>query len=125
MRFLISLLVALIIGAGVGLYLGWVQFPAQVIDNPMSNLDARYQDEYTVMIAYGFLADRNLASALERLQRLDLENAALTIQETAERYISSSRTVEDIRALVTLAEGVGRLTPLMEPYRLVNESSPS
>ena len=34
-----------------------------------------------------------------------------------ERYITHSRQVEDIRLLVTLAEGLGRLTPPMESFR--------
>ena len=39
------------------------------------------------------------------------------VQEMAERYISSSRDLREIRYLVALSEGLGRLTPLMEPFR--------
>lgn len=119
-RFLISLIVALVIGAGVGLYLGWVQFPVQIIDSSMPHLAQTYKDDYTVMIAVGYLTDRDLNSALERLRPLELENVPQHIQETTERYISTSRAVNDVRALVALSEGVGRLTPIMEPYRLVD-----
>ncbi|MDZ4768030.1 MAG: hypothetical protein SGJ24_02790 [Chloroflexota bacterium] len=119
MRFLVSLAIALAIGIGVGLYLGLVQFPVEYTDAAMPRLSARHQDDYTVMIAYGFQADGDPGAALERLRPLEFDNVPQHIQETAERYISSSRGVGDVRALVTLAEGVGRLTPIMEPYRQV------
>lgn len=116
-RFFLSLLVALIIGALIGLYIGWVQFPAQTVDSPASALAARYKDEYTIMVAEGYRADGDLSGALERLRLLNVENIPEYVQETAERFITNSRDLEDIRALVLLAEGVGRLTPPMMPYR--------
>ncbi|MBK8020506.1 MAG: hypothetical protein IPK19_03515 [Chloroflexi bacterium] len=122
MRFLTSLLIALLIGIGIGLYLGWVQFPVQVTDSPMKSLAQRYRDDYTVMVAQGYMNDRDLGGALDRLRPLEVENVAQYVQDTAERYISTSRSINEIRALVTLAEGVGRLTPIMEPYRQVNQA---
>lgn len=118
-RFFLSLLIALIIGVLLGLYLGWVQFPVEYIDSPASVLDQPYQDEYTVMIAAGYSADQDLTGALTRLRVLGVENVPTYVQEVTERYISNSQSVDEIRVLVTLAEGLGRLTPIMEPYRRV------
>jgi hypothetical protein len=117
MRFLISLVVGLVLGAGIGLYLGWVQFPVEFVDSPASSLATRYQDEYTVMVAGGYLGDGDLIGAIERLRLLDVPNVPFHVQEVTERYITNSRDVDDIRYLVALAEGLGRLTPIMEPYR--------
>ena len=47
------------------------------------------------------------------------------VQEVAERYITNSRDVDDIRPLVALADGLGRLTPIMEPYREVHVTGQS
>lgn len=116
-RFLVSFFVALLLGIGVGLYLGWVQFPVQYIDSPASALAPQFKDDYTVMIATGYTGDGDLNSAIERLRFLGVENVPAYVQEVTERYISNSRAVEDIRLLVRLAEGMGRLTPIMEPYR--------
>lgn len=118
-RFFLSLLIALIIGVLLGLYLGWVQFPVEYIDSPASVLDQPYQDEYTVMIAAGYSADQDLTGALTRLRVLGVENVPTYVQEVTERYISNSQSVDEIRVLVMLAEGLGRLTPIMEPYRRV------
>lgn len=119
-RFLLSLLVALLVGLGIGLYLGWVQFPQKTVDSPASVLAQRYKDEYTVMIAAGYLEDHDLTGALERLRLLGVDNAPVYVQEMTERYITNSREVNDIRYLVALSEGLGRLTPIMEPYRMVS-----
>jgi hypothetical protein len=118
-RFFLSLLIALIIGVLLGLYLGWVQFPVEYIDSPASALDQPYQDEYTVMIAAGYSADQDLTGALTRLRVLGVENVPTYVQEVTERYITNSQAVDEIRVLVTLAEGLGRMTPIMEPYRRV------
>lgn len=119
-RFLISLITSLIIGALIGLYLGWVQFPVQYVDSPARDLAQRYKDDYTVMMASAYADDRDLTGALERLRVLEVENVPAHIQEVTERYITNSRDLGDIRNLVILAEGVGRLTPIMEPYRQVS-----
>jgi hypothetical protein len=119
MRGLIAFLIATAIGIAAGLYLGWVAFPVETIDSGMARLAPRYIDEYTLMVAYGYVSDGDLGGAITRLRPLEVENLPAHIQTTTERFISSSRRVDDIRALVALAEGVGRLTPIMEPYRRV------
>lgn len=119
-RFLASLFAGLVLGLGLGLYLGWVQFPVEYIDSPATSLSPRYLDEYTVMIAGGYMVDRDLTGVVQRLRVLGVENAPVHVQEVTERYITNSRDVDDIRPLVALADGLGRLTPIMEPYREVS-----
>lgn len=118
-RFLLSFIVALVIGALIGLYLGYVQFPVKYTDSSADRLAQRFKDDYTVMIANGYLADGDLTGALERTRVLGVENVPVYIQETTERYITNSSRVEDIRALVALSAGLGRLTPIMEPYQML------
>jgi hypothetical protein len=119
LRILISLLVGLVLGALVGLYLGWVQFPVQFVNSPASSLAEQYKDEYVVMIAAGYLKDGDLGGALERLRLLNVPNIPAYVQDVAERYITNSRDVNDITYLVALSESLGRLTPIMQPYRRV------
>ncbi|MEQ8675747.1 MAG: hypothetical protein RLP44_29790 [Aggregatilineales bacterium] len=115
-RFFISIIIGLVIGAILGLFLGWVQFPVEFVNSPASSLTTRYKDEYTVMIANGYRGDSDVQGAIERLRILGIENVPVYVQETAERYITNSRVVEDIVALVALSNALGRLTPIMEPY---------
>lgn len=119
LRFLISLLIGLVVGVVIGLYLGWVQFPVEFVNSPASSLAQRYQDEYIVMIAAGYLKDGDLGGAVERLRVLGVANIPAYVQEVTERYISNSRNADDISVLVALAESLGRLTPIMLPYRTI------
>ncbi len=119
LRLLVSLLIGLVVGVGIGLYLGWVQFPVEFVNSPASSLSERYKDEYTVMVAAGYLKDGDLGGAIERLRLLGIANIPLFVQEVAERYISNSRDVGDITYLVSLSQSLGRLTPIMQPYRQV------
>ncbi len=116
-RFLVSFFVSLLLGLGIGLYLGWVQFPVQYVDSPASALDLAYKDRYVVMIAAGYAVDGDLNGAIERLRVLAVDNVPAYVQEVTERFITNSRGIDDIALLVNLAEGMGRLTPVMEPYR--------
>lgn len=119
MRIVLSLTIGLVIGLGVGLYIGWVQWPTEYVDSPLSYLDQEYMDDYTVMIAYGYVGDGDLPGAVNRLRSLNITNVPTYVQTVTERYISQGQNVEDIRHLVALAEAMGRLTPLMEAYRFV------
>jgi hypothetical protein len=119
LRFLLSLLIGLVLGALVGLYFGWVRFPVEFVNSPASSLAQGYKDEYTVMIAAGYLNDGDLGGAVERLRLLGLNNIPAHVQEVTERYISNSQDVNDITYLVAFSESLGRLTPIMQPYRQV------
>jgi hypothetical protein len=117
LRIVVSIGLGLALGLIVGLYLGWVQFPTQFINSPASSLAERYKDEYIVMIAAGYLADGDLGGAVDRLRILGVPNIPAYVQEVTERYISTSRDPRDIAYLVALAESLGRLTAIMQPYR--------
>ena len=119
-RFIISLAIGLAVGLLIGLYLGWVQFPVEYVNSPASDLSQRHKDDYTVMIASGYLQDGDLEAAVDRLRLIGVENIPAFVQEVAERYITNSREVSDIRVLVALAEAMDRLTPIMQPYRQVS-----
>jgi ABC-type antimicrobial peptide transport system permease subunit len=125
MRVLISIVVGILIGLLSGLFIGWVVAPTEYVNSPMTALAQRWRDEYTVMIAAGYAVDRDLNGALERLRRLGVPNVPQYVQEITERYITNSRNVADIRLLVRLAEGFGRLTPLMQDFRSLDpETTP-
>ncbi|MEL7233839.1 MAG: hypothetical protein AAFV33_23050 [Chloroflexota bacterium] len=118
-RFFISLGAGLVLGVVAGLVYGWGIAPIEYTNGPVTALRQDYIEDYTVMVAEGYLSDGSVDGAFERLRLLQLDNIPLHVQTTTESYISSSRNITDIQALVALSEGMGRLTPIMEPYRRV------
>lgn len=122
MRLFISTVIGIVFGLALGAYIGWGLAPVEYVNSPMSDLAPRYREEYTVMVAAGYLVDHDVDAAIRRLSVLAVDNAPLYVQELTERYISNSRDVEDIRKLVALAEGLGRLTPPMENFRQLSLS---
>jgi hypothetical protein len=104
----------------MGLPYGSGSAPDEYADSPVSDLAHSYRDDYTVMLAAGFMVDGDADGALDRLRRLGVDNVPAYVQEITERYITNSRDLEDIRLLVNLSAGLGRLTPPMERFRHVN-----
>lgn len=113
-------MIGALVGVGLGLLYGWVIDPVEYVDSPMSNLAQRYRDDYVVMLAAGFTVDGDVDAAIDRLRHLGVDNVPVYVQEITERFITNSGDIDDIRLLVTLAEGVGRLTPPMERFRQLN-----
>jgi len=118
-RFLVSLILGIGFGIGAGLVLGWGVFPIEYSEGSLPELARQHTDDYTVMVAAGYVADGDIQGALERLNLLGVDNSPAHVQEVTERYITNSRDIGDIQLLVALSEGFGRLTPIMEPYRQV------
>lgn len=124
-------IIAFVLGLGIGVYLGWVQFPVEYRNSQLCQLDPEYQEEYTLMVARGYRTDNDLEKALERLRPLriadssacddsrayKIDNLPDWVQYLTERYISEGANPSDIRDLVALAEGFDRLTPIMESFR--------
>ena len=116
-RYLRPMLLGLILGGLLGLYLGWFQFPRETYRGGLSELAQSFRDDYVVMVAAGYAADDDLQGALERLSRLRVDDIPRYAQRLTDRVIASSaRDIRDIRLLVALARGMGRLTPAMEPF---------
>lgn len=117
LRFARSLILGLLFGTLAGLYFGWFPFPPDARSSTISELAQRYRDEYTVMIAAGYAADRDATGALERLSPLKLESIPAYLQRSTERIINTSaRDLDDIRLLVGLAHDLDVLTPAMLPF---------
>ena len=125
LRVIRSLFLGLLIGAAVGLFFGWVQFPAAGRSSNLSDLAQPYRDEYLVMIAAGYAADADIAGANERLSRLHAGDAAPDLRQSIDRIITTSaRDLDDIGLLVEMARDLGQMTAIMRPFLEQGEASP-
>lgn len=117
LRFFRSLILGLLIGVTVGLYFGWLQFPLETRNRRLSDLAQPYRDEYSVMVAAGYAAEGDMAAAGARLSRLNSDNAPAALRDATERIIlNASRGLADIRLLVQLADNLGQLSEIMQPF---------
>ncbi|MBI5931170.1 MAG: hypothetical protein HY862_17805 [Chloroflexi bacterium] len=130
-NYLFTGIITIALGLGLGLYIGWVQYPVEYRNSYMCQLSDQYQEDYTLMVARGYREDGDLNKALDRLQPLravgiaecddgrsyQIDNIPEWVQVLTERYISQGADPSLIRDLVALAEGFGRLTPIMESFR--------
>jgi hypothetical protein len=114
-RVFISTVLGVLLGIGIGLGIGW-GLPQDYTESTIAELAPTYQEQYTLMIAAAYVNERDVNGALERLRVLGVENIPAYVQDLSERYISSSRNVDDIRLLVALSEGFGRLTAPMQSF---------
>jgi len=125
LRAIRSLMLGLLMGAAVGLFFGWVQFPADGRSSALSDLAQPFRDEYVVMIAAGYAVDADIVGARQRLSRLYADLAGPELQQSIERIITtSSRDLDDIQLLVELAQDLGQLTAIMRPFLESSEEGP-
>lgn len=129
--YIITGIITFAIGLGLGFYTGWVQFPVEYRNSHMCQLSPEYQEEYTLMVARGYAEDGNLQAAIDRLRPLRVEgklecddgraysidNIPDWVQRLTEQKINQGANPDDIRTLVSLAEAMGRLSPVMESFR--------
>ncbi|NDJ75018.1 MAG: hypothetical protein GYB65_02055 [Chloroflexi bacterium] len=103
-----SLLVGILAGLAIGVFLGWEMFPVQYTNSSLSDLDTSYQEQYTIMVAEGYLVDGDIDLAIQRLQALEMDNAFEYVQDLTERYISQSQDENTICKINTLCKAMGR-----------------
>ncbi len=115
LRVLGLLIVGLAVGAGLGLYLGWVAWPTEFTDANPSVLQERYQRDYILMIATVYTADGDLTAALRRIDSLGENSREVLFSYTLDTILRAENEIE-IRRLVRLAADLGLRSPAMDPY---------
>lgn len=118
MGLIIALLVVigLMAGAVVGLLVGWVFWPVKFVDTTIADLAPEHKEEYVLLVAYTYALDGDLDKAVARLELLDVPNINQWLSALIDTYILEGRDVNDIRALVTLADALGVSSPQMVAY---------
>ncbi len=115
---IIALLVVigLMTGAVVGLLVGWVFWPVKFVDTTIADLAPEHKEEYALLVAYTYALDGDLENAVARLDKLEVPNSNQWLSALIDRYIVEGREVDDLRALVTLADALGISSPQMMAY---------
>ena len=118
-RVLIWLALGFIIGAGIGLLLGWVAWPLEISEADPAAMDERFQVDYTLMIAAAYSEDDDLENARSRLGHLAKADAGRWVLGVTVDHILDGEPEADVLMLVNLANDLGQRSPATEPYLLL------
>lgn len=109
-------LIALALGLGGGLYLGWVAWPPQAAGSAPAALHQAAKDEVILMTATAYAGDQNLAAARARLTELGFRDPGPAIVAAAQRARQAGAPEADLRRLAQLAAAFDTFSPILEPY---------
>jgi hypothetical protein len=123
MRNLVWIAIGLLVGAALGLYLGWVAWPAEFEEANPAVLEEQYQRDYTLMIAATYALDGDLPAARRRLDSLSKDDPNAWLLNQVVAHILENENETEIRQLVKLAADLGLSSPAMTPY-LPHEETP-
>ncbi len=115
-RALLVFLAGIVLGAGLGLYLGWVAVPVRLVDVVPGDLEAPYQEDYLRLIAATYQMDGNQALAQSRVLSLNRSDwRGWILQEAVDAVLTDPAGLET-RQLVLLADALGIESPAFAPY---------
>ncbi len=109
------ILLGLVIGAGLGLAIGWVFWPTEFTDANPTVLQDRYRRDYVQLIADGYALDNNLGLAQQRIEDLG-EDGPQYVLEVLIEMILRQEDENAVRRLTRLANDIGQYTPAMAPF---------
>jgi hypothetical protein len=110
------LALGLLLGAGLGLVIGWVVWPLEYVEADPTILEDSYFDDYVVMIASAYSLEEDLSLARERLNGMGSGNVdSWYLQFTVDQILAGADET-NLYFLVKLASDLGLYSPVMEPY---------
>jgi hypothetical protein len=115
-RSLLTLLLGLVAGIGLGLYLGWVAWPTEFTQADPVTLRDHYRRDYALMIAATYSLDQELVAARRRLANLDEDDGNAWLLTVTVDAILAQEDPDDIRHLVKLATDLGLYSPVLQPF---------
>jgi hypothetical protein len=107
--------IGLVIGIGLGLFLGWIAWPTEFTDANPSVLAEEYKQDYVLMVAADYAFSGDLDAARQKVASLGSGGEDFIFSFTLDQILQSSNVTE-IRQLAQLANDLGLYSPAMDPY---------
>jgi hypothetical protein len=123
-----EILLALLLGFGLGLVYAWIVSPARIIDAQPAALRADFKDQYRSVIAAAYQATGNLAGARARLSLVGDTDPIEALNAQAQRMLASGTQAEHPDQVAALARALGdehASEPVSTPVAASTEESDS
>jgi hypothetical protein len=121
-----GLIIALLLGLGLGLAYSWLISPLKVINADPIALRSDFKDSYRSAIAAAYAATGNLPRAQARLALLGDTNSIVSLNSQAQRLTASgeSKQADQLAALASaLQNGTGQITASISTSTLISIST--
>ncbi len=99
----LHIILALLLGLGLGLIYAWVISPVTYVDASPSILRVDFKDQYRSVIAASYASASNLPRASERLKLLGDIDPVGELSAQAQRMLAAGEPFEEVRPLAQLA----------------------
>jgi hypothetical protein len=116
-----DIILALLIGLGLGLAYSWLISPLRVVDSDPIALRADFKDNYRSAIAASYAATGNLTRAKARLALLGDSNSITSLNSQAQRLLASGESAQADQ-LAALAVALDNGTPLVSTAIATSEN---
>jgi len=117
-------LLGLALGVGLGLTIGWIQWPVEYYDTELTDLREVYQADYVLMVSDAYALTGNLDAARERLSRLGVSDVAALVLSHAEASLAAGTPEAEVGRLSRLAAALGASSPSLAPYLTLTPTVP-
>jgi hypothetical protein len=105
-RFPWEILLALLVGIGLGLVYAWMISPLKVTNADPGTLRTDFKEQYRSAIAAAYAASGNLPRAQVRLQLLKDPDPVQALNTQAQQMLARSESPETVEELVALAQAL-------------------
>jgi hypothetical protein len=116
MRRLVFSLLAVALGVGAGVLIGWYILPPAVTDAAPDQLRQDWKDEAIWMAAQAYAYDHDLEAALARLSPLGNEDVGHLVRDRAEAALDQNWPPNQIGYLARLAAALGARSARLDSY---------
>lgn len=99
-------LISILVGAGLGIFYGWVINPIQYVDTAPPSLRSDYKADYVLMVAESYHRQQDLAQAVQQLTFLGDDPPLRLVQQAIIVSQELGYSVEDVQQLATLSEAL-------------------
>jgi hypothetical protein len=116
MRRSLLIIIAVLVGIGLGLFVGWYVWPVTYTEATPQRLRQDWKDEAIWMAAQAYVFDHDLETAQTRLRPLGFDDLGRSVLDRAERALDRNWPPIQITYLARLAAALGARSTRLDPY---------